>query len=97
MNCDHHFLKALQILQDAKPASGLRPETSDEWLKLLLSFEELGYACLRDAGIPDPEAREFAHRTFGSHHNLILIELAVSELENKQPADFLSIFFGEHK
>lgn len=79
MNYDHHFRKAMQMLEAAKPASGFRPETPVEWRTLLRAHEEMGYACLRQAGMQDAQARALAKQTFGSPASLILLDIAFSE------------------
>lgn len=88
MNYDHHFRKAMQMLEAAKPASGFRPETPDEWLKLLRAYEEMGYACLRQAGMKSAEARALAKQTFGSPASLILLDAAFSEAAHAEPKNY---------
>jgi hypothetical protein len=97
MNCDHHFLKAMQMLEDAKPPSGFRPQTPDEWLKLLRALEEMGYASLRASGLSDVEARELSHQTYGNPCNLLLLDLAFSEIEDVNPSDSSRSFPWEIK
>jgi hypothetical protein len=85
MNYDHHFRKAMQMLEAAKPASGFRPETPDEWLKLLRANEEMGYAIFRSSGMKDAEARALAKQTYGSPASLILLDIAFSEAAHAKP------------
>jgi hypothetical protein len=85
MNYDHHFRKAMQMLEAAKPASGFRPETPDEWLKLLRANEEMGYAIFRSSGMKDAEARTIAKQTFGSIASLMLLDIAFSENAYAKP------------
>ena len=85
MSHDHHFRKAMQMLEAAKPASGFRPETSVEWRTLLRAHEEMGYACLRQAGMQDAQARALAKKTFGSPASLMLLDIAFSEAAHAKP------------
>jgi hypothetical protein len=79
MSHDHHFRKAMQMLEAAKPASGFRPETPAEWRTLLRAHEEMIYACLRKAGKSDAQARVIAKQTFSSPIGLSVIDIAFSE------------------
>lgn len=85
MSHDHHFRKAMQMFEAAKPASGFRPENQDEWLKLLRAQEEMGYACLRQSGLKDAQARALAKQTFGSPASLMLLDIAFSEAAHAKP------------
>ena len=85
MSHDHHFRKAMQMLEAAKPASGFRPETTAEWLTLLRAFEEMGYAQLRAAGMNDAEARSLARQTYGNPKSLVLLDIAFSEAAHAKP------------
>ena len=85
MSHDHHFRKAMQMLEAAKPASGFRPETQAEWLKLLRAHEEMGYACLLQSGMQDAQARALAKATFGSPLGLKLLDIAFSEAAHAKP------------
>ncbi len=85
MSHDHHFQKAMQMLEAAKPASGFRPETPAEWLKVLRAHEEMGYACLRQSGMQDAQARALAKKTFGSPAILMLLDIAFSEAAHAKP------------
>ncbi len=97
MNCDHHFLKAMQMLEDARPASGFRPETTAEWQKLLRALEEMGYASLRASGLSDAQARDLAHQTYGNPCSLLLLDLAFSEIEDINQSSSLRPFPPEVK
>lgn len=60
-----HEIKAFQMMKDAKPASGFRPETEAEWVALQNAQVEMGYAALRNSGKSDREARAMAHAIYG--------------------------------
>ena len=94
MSHDRHFRKAMQMLEDARPASRFRPETPAEWLKLLRAHEEMGYAILRKGGMSDNQARELAQQTFGSPASLLLLDIAFSD-DGKPNADGFSSDFPE--
>jgi hypothetical protein len=85
MSHDHHFRKAMQMLEAAKPASGFRPETSDEWLNLLRAHEEMGYACLRQSGMQAAQARALSKAIYGSPIGLKLLDIAFSEAAHEEP------------
>ena len=86
MSHDHHYLKAMLMLDAAKPASGFRPETPEEWEKLHRALEEMGYACLRSSGMSDARARALARETYGSPGFLLLVDLAFSEAAHVKAA-----------
>lgn len=94
MSHDRHFRKAMQMVEDARPTSGFRPETPTEWLKLLRAHEEMGYAVLRTAGMSDKQARELAQQTFGSPASLLLLDIAFSD-DEKPKAEGSSSGFTE--
>lgn len=68
--------KAVELMEAAKPASGLRPETPMEWRKLQRAQEEMGYALFRETGMTHSNARELAHQIYGGQAGLILLDLA---------------------
>jgi hypothetical protein len=72
----NYFKKAVDMLRAAKPASGLCPETPQEWDALLKANEELGYAILRDGGMSKSEARKFANQIYGGHAGRLLLEMS---------------------
>ena len=57
--------KAKEMMVAAYPASNGMPSSDYEWDQLLKAREELGYAKLADAGIPEKEARIFSKLIFG--------------------------------
>ena len=70
---------AMDMMAAAKPASGFRPETQAEWLKLLRAYEEVGYAMCRMAGLDEIDARCLARRTFGSTSGLKILDIGFRE------------------
>jgi hypothetical protein len=71
--------KAMQMMEKARPASGFRPKTPEEWDRLLIAFEELGYAMYRDNGMSSKEARRLAKQTHSGPIGLSLLEIGFSE------------------
>ena len=79
MNYDHLFERAAQMMEAARPASGFRPETTEEWLKLRRGVEELLYASIVSSGKSEAEARALAQLTIWSPFGSALIDIAFSE------------------
>lgn len=74
-----HIKKAFDMLNAAKPPSGFRPETIDEWCRLHRAFEEMGYAMFREAGLSNTQARQMARETFGGPGGLLLLDIGFSK------------------
>jgi len=72
-------LKAMQMLEKARPTSGYRPETQQEWGRLLTAFEEFGFAMYCDLGMSEEEARRLAQQTHGGHAGLLLLQIGLRE------------------
>lgn len=85
MNYDHHFRKAMLMLEAAKPASGFRPETPKEWNKLLRAHEEMVFASLCQAGMQNKQARALAKQFFCSPVGRMLLDSAFSEAAHAKP------------
>lgn len=79
MKYDHLFERAAQMMEAARPASGFRPETTEEWLGLARAVEELMYASLVYSGKSEAEARVLAHVMFNSPIGAFLLDMAFSE------------------
>lgn len=79
MNYDHLFERAAQMMEAARPESGFRPETTEEWLKLRRAVEELLYASIVSSGKSEAEARALAQLTIWSPFGAALIDIAFSE------------------
>lgn len=71
--------KAMHMLEAATPASGFKPETSEEWDRLLKAYEELGYAIYCEGGMPPQEARHLARQTHGGLVGRTLLEIGFME------------------
>ena len=71
--------KAFAMLEAARPASGLRPETPEEWTQLQAALEELCYAMYRDNGMSNKEARRIAQQIHSGPIGLLLLEIGFSE------------------
>ena len=74
-----HFEKAMCMLEAARPASGFRPETPQEWRALQAAEEELLFATLVGGGMAPESARHLARVTFNGPLGKFLIDLAFSE------------------
>lgn len=71
-----YLRKAIEMLNAAKPASGFRPETPQEWDALLKANEELGYAMFRQQGISNTQARQLAKQIYGGQAGRLLLEIS---------------------
>lgn len=79
-----YLTKAIEMVMAAKPASGLRPETTEEWEKVHAASEELGYAMLRQGGMSEIAARKLANEIYGGLAGWILLDIAFREGRNEQ-------------
>lgn len=68
--------KAVDMLSAAKPASGVRPETPQEWEALQLATVEFGYAMFKENGMTNTQARHFAKLIYGGPAGRLLLEMA---------------------
>lgn len=69
-----HTRKAMHMMEKAIPASGYRPETPQEWNRLLIALEEFGFAMYRDLGMSREEARRLAKQTHSGQVGLLLLQ-----------------------
>jgi hypothetical protein len=74
-----HRKKAFKMMEAARPASGFRPETPEEWARLQAALEELGYAMYRDNGMSSKEARCLAKQIHSGPIGLLLLEIGFRE------------------
>lgn len=74
--------RAMAMWELAKPAAGFKPETPQEWQRLLQAQEEIGYLMYREAGLPDSRARELARQTHGGPGGMALLQIAFGEVKN---------------
>jgi hypothetical protein len=70
-----YLKRALLMVEAAKPASGFRPETPQEWNRLLIAFEELGFAMYCDLGKSTKEARRLTKQTHSGQAGLLLLQI----------------------
>jgi hypothetical protein len=68
--------KAVDMLNAAKPASGFRPETPQEWEVLQIANEEFGYAMFKENGMTNTQARQLAKLIYGGPAGRLLLEMA---------------------
>lgn len=71
--------RAVDLMMAARPASGFRPETEAEWVRLQHAVSELAYAVYRNAGLPEAQAREIAYLIYASPEGRLLLDIAFSE------------------
>ena len=74
-----HLKKAFAMVEAARPASGFRPETQEEWTRLLAALEELGYAMYRDNGMSKKEARRLAQQIHNGPIGFSLLDIVFRE------------------
>jgi hypothetical protein len=74
-----YLRRAMAMLDAAKPASGFKPETPEEWQRLLRAQEEMGYAMNREVGLPDKLARDLARQIHGGPGGMLLLQIAFGE------------------
>lgn len=79
MKYDHLFERAVEMLEAARPTSGFRPETTEEWLKVGHAVEEMMYASLVYSGKSEAEARALAQLAIWSPLGSVLLDIAFSE------------------
>ena len=79
---NEHMEIALEMFMAARPASGFRPETSQEWHQLHRAYEELGFAMLLECSLQEKEARILAKQTFGGPFGLLVLDSALREVSN---------------
>jgi hypothetical protein len=77
-----YMRKAIEMAKASKPASGFRPETTEEWIKLQAAIEELGYAMLRQSGMSEAAARKLANEIYGGLAGWMLLDIAFRESRN---------------
>ena len=68
--------RAILMMEAARPASGYRPESDEEWQKLLRATEELSYALYREVGMPHKKARAVAHLLHSGAAGMTLLRAA---------------------
>jgi hypothetical protein len=73
------FIQAMQLWEAAKPASGFCPATEEEWKKLHIAFEEMGYVIFRKSGMSTKNARALARKTYGGPVGLAVLKISLSE------------------
>jgi hypothetical protein len=77
-----YMQKAIEKVKASKPASGFRPETTEEWKRLQAASEELGYAMLRQGGMSEAAARKLANEIYGGLAGWMLLDIAFRESRN---------------
>ena len=83
---DYHAKKYVEILSEAKPANGYRPETEEEWDRLQRANVEASYHLYRSIGVPKWEAKRMARVINGGVGGRLLLEIAFAEPKNGEEA-----------
>jgi hypothetical protein len=73
------FERAFAMWDAARPASGFRPETPEEWQRVLRANVEMGYALFREMGMAEGEARKLAKQIHGGPGGLLFLQIAFGE------------------
>ncbi len=73
---DKAMADAIQALEAARPASGLRPKSDNEWQKLVAANVKLSYAMYLGLGVPEKKARALAHITHGGFAGRLLLQMS---------------------
>lgn len=68
--------KAIDALEAARPRSGYRPETEEEWNRLVAANEKMAFAMYWMMGKSKAKARELARKTHGGEAGRLLLETA---------------------
>jgi hypothetical protein len=77
-----YLKKAVEMVMASKPASGFRPETTEEWQRVHAASEDLGYAILRQGGMSEAAARKLANEIYGGLAGWMLLDIAFRESRN---------------
>jgi len=73
---DKALAEAIRAMEAAKPRSGIRPETEQEWRRVIAAVEQLAYAMQLMAGQSPEKARAYAHIAHSGVAGRILLEMA---------------------
>ena len=74
-----HLKRAVQMVNAARPASGFRPETPEEWAAVQDAAIQFGYALMRESGLSHVQATDFAKNVYGGASGRLLLDIAFSE------------------
>ena len=77
-----YLKKSVEMVMASKPASGFRPETTEEWQKVHAASEELDYAILRQGGMSEAAARKLANEIYVGLAGWMLLDIAFRESRN---------------
>ncbi len=71
-----YLKEAKRQVEAARPVSGFKPETPEDWERALAAFEHLAYAIYRTQGMPHRAAKRLARVTHGGVVGRMLLEPA---------------------
>lgn len=75
-----HLKKAVQMVNAARPTSGFRPDTPEEWAAVQDAAHQFGYALMRESGLSHVQATDFAQKVYGGAAGRLLLDIALSEV-----------------
>jgi hypothetical protein len=75
--------EAKRQVEAARPVSGFKPETPEDWERALAAFEHLAYAIYRTQGMPHLDAKRLSRLTHGGVVGRILLETAFEGAEHE--------------
>ena len=76
---DRAFAKAMHALDAARPQSGYRPETEEEWNRLVAANEKMAIAMYMKLGNSKAKARELSRKTHGGEAGRLLLEISLRD------------------
>lgn len=76
---DRAFAKAFHAWEAAKPKSGYRPESEEEWNRLVAANEKMAFAMYLKMGQPKDKARILARMTSGGAVGRLLLEISLRD------------------
>ena len=76
--------EAIQRLAAARPASGCKPETPQEWARLQQALEEMSYAMFLNQGQSEAEARSLAHTIYDGVGGRLLMEMSFGVADDRR-------------
>jgi len=76
---DRAFAKAMHALDAARPQSGYRPETEEEWNRLVAANEKMAFAMYLKMGQNKDKARALARMTSGGAVGRLLLEISLKD------------------
>lgn len=83
---DYHVKKYAETLSKAIPASGYRPQTHQEWVRLQRAMIDASYYYYRGLGATKTEAKRMARVIHGGLAGRLLLQMSFAEPEYQEVA-----------